>query len=265
MNKPLIAVDLDGTLIDTSGHYSLETRDYFRGLSAKGCVIVLSSGRPYRAMRHIYEDLNLTGPVICYNGQLIFNPHDESFHPVDQRFPKEKIRAICKELKPYVHSFMAESGDKMFVNRVDERLRYYFPYEGTELHIGDLDETLDEDVYTCLFRTFEPELDIFLNAVEKHPGIAWRSWSNETFSELYIPGCDKGSALATVMRCLGIPREDVYAFGDAQNDVSMLELAGHPFAMKGGRVPDQMGRFTETKNPVEEDGVMRTLQEVLSL
>ena len=133
MSKPLIAVDLDGTLIDGQGHYSLATRDYFRDLSAQGCIIVLASGRPFRAMKHIYEDLRLTGPSICYNGQLVFDPNDPSFHPVDKRFKAEDIRRVYNDLKPCVEVFMAESANTIYITDEDARLSHFFPSEGMNI------------------------------------------------------------------------------------------------------------------------------------
>ena len=265
MNKPLIAVDLDGTLLDASGRYSEATRDYLRRLSSAGFEIVLASGRPYRSIEPIYRDLNLRSPIICYNGALVFHPFDRSFGRINKTFPKESIISIYEKTKGYVDAFMAESPSRIYVNRRDERLGLYFPFEGMDVIEGDYGDILKEDVYTCLFSCPIDHHDLLESVCNQHQGIRWRSWTNSIYSELFIPGANKGSALSFVMDQLGAKKEDVYAFGDASNDIDMLRQAGHPFAMKGCRVPDLMKDFTTTKNSVDEDGVMVELQRLFRL
>ena len=264
MNKGLIGIDLDGTLLDARGTYSRATGDYLRALASQGYDIVIATGRPYRAMKRIYEDLRLNSPVICYNGALVFHPKDESFAPIKRAFPSSTIKQIVKGSAPIVLSYMAESSRSVYIDIEDPFLERYFPYSNMKIVEGPLGETVNEDVFTCLFHSVDGTMDELKKHCESFPGIAWRSWSNCNYSELYIPGADKGSAFAYVRQTLGYGDDDrVYAFGDAENDIAMLEKAGHPFAMKHNKVPDLLSRFPQTKNSVDEDGVMNTLKEIL--
>ena len=261
MTKKLIAIDLDGTLLDVKGRYSPATGAYLRRLSNEGHEIVLASGRPFRSMKKIYDDLQLHSPVICYNGALVFHPADASFIPLKRSFNASTIRDLVHKTKAIVSSYMAESFDNIYINVEDDRLDRYFPYADMKIIRGDLEQTLKEDVYTCLFNCPIEKMGELRAACEPIPGIGWRSWSNNTHSELFIPGSDKGAALRYVMEALGIVKEDAYAFGDAENDISMLDASGHPFAMKENKVPSLLSRFPHTKNSVDEDGVMVALME----
>ena len=265
MDKPLIAVDLDGTLLDTKGRYSERTRDFFRALSAQGYPVVLASGRPYRAMRHIYEDLHCFAPVIAYNGQLIFNPSDPAFPRYEKRFPKGCVRALYRTLESHVDAFMAETEGTVFVNVRDERLDRYFPYAGMNLCEGPLDRTVGEDVFTCLFKSTALDENEFRRIVRRHDDIDWRSWSDGVYSELFFPTCDKGIALGRLLEEMNLSPRDAFAFGDAENDISMLRLVGHPYAMRGCKSALANAGFPLTENPVDEDGVMETLSKALSL
>lgn len=264
MTKKILAIDLDGTLLDAQGHYSTQTRDHLRKLSEKGYLIVLASGRPYRAMKAIYEDLRIDAPIICYNGALAFHPRDRFFQPFEVRFPRYAIRRIFARTKSYVLSYMCESDDTAYV--YPERNPYlsrYFPYQDMEVRVGDYQDIVEEDVFTCLFNTDPSDRESLREECEKEEGIRFRPWSNSTYSELYVEGIHKGTALSFIMKQLQVDKENVYAFGDAGNDLEMLKAAGHPYVMRGSKALDLLQGFPLTKYPVEEDGVMKTLEEIL--
>ena len=265
MIKGLIVTDLDGTLLDAKGRYSLQTRDFLRSLSAQGYVVVLASGRPFRSMKDLYADLGCTGPVIAYNGGLVFHPGHDEFPRYEKRFRKEDVLAIHDLAKGVVDVFMAETEERLFVEGDGSGLFPYFPDKGTDLVQGNLDQTLDEDPFTCLFHETEKESGTLKTLCATHPTILYRSWSNSNFSELALPGIHKGSALAYIMETYGLAKEDVIAFGDASNDLEMLEQAGYPFAMKNARAEWLKDRFPVTKNTVDEDGVIVQLQRILRL
>ncbi|MCX5775805.1 MAG: HAD-IIB family hydrolase, partial [Firmicutes bacterium] len=75
----LIAFDMDGTLLNDKKTISFRTRRYLHHLDRQGHVVVLASGRPVRALRRYYDELNLRSPMVCYNGASIENPHDSDF------------------------------------------------------------------------------------------------------------------------------------------------------------------------------------------
>lgn len=265
MNKTIIAVDLDGTLLDKEGLYSIATRDYFRKLNSLGYYVVLASGRPFRAMRRIYEDLHCFAPVIAYNGAYVFHPLDPAFPVFEASFSAKDIRTIYEKTKGYVNSFMAESKDTVYIDKTDLSLARYFPYSDMRMVQAPLSESVQEATFTCLFRCDLSLQDRLKADVEQASGIAWRPWNQSVYSELYIPSAHKGTALEYLMKTLGAKKEDVYAFGDAENDVPMLQVAGHPYAMKGNRVPHILSHFPTTKNSVAEDGVKKELETTLKL
>ncbi|MBQ7244190.1 MAG: HAD family phosphatase [Bacilli bacterium] len=262
MIKGIIALDLDGTLLDAEGKYSLSTRDYLRKKVEEGFTIVLATGRPPRSLLPIYEDIRCNGPVIAYNGTLVYNPKDPCFPRIDRTFSKSAILRIYEKTKTYVDSYMFESADTIYSSPHDPWLGKYFPFEGMKLVEGDIASILKEDVYTALFHCIEPYNAALKTACEEEDGIAWRSWSNCDYSELFIPGMDKGHALSYIIQKLGVPKEDVYAFGDAENDISMLLESGHPYAMEENKVPHLMTMFEKTQGSAKEDGVLRTLQSI---
>lgn len=263
MIKGLIVTDLDGTLLDSRGLYSKRSRDYLRRLSHDGYIVVLASGRPYRAMAHIYEDLECTGPVIAYNGGLVFHPGHDDFPRYEKRFCRDDVLSIRKASEGIVDVYMAESDENLYVEGDGTGLFPYFPNRDIKIVEGPIADTLKENPFTCLFHELDKAEGKLESICENHPNIAYRSWSNSNYSELAIPGVHKGTALVYIMQQYGLNKEDVYAFGDASNDEEMLEVSGHPFVMKNARANYLKDIYPVTKNTVEEDGVIAELESLL--
>src|SRR3954452_5104742 len=84
----LVAIDLDGTLLDRDKRVSEQTARALRCLPAAGVKVVIASARPPRSVRHIYAQLNLDTWQVNYNGALIWDEPTRSavFHrPMDGR------------------------------------------------------------------------------------------------------------------------------------------------------------------------------------
>lgn len=74
----LIALDMDGTLLDDKKEISKETKEYLKYLENDGNVIAIASGRPLRAIMPYYNEIGLTGPIACYNGACVLDPINKS-------------------------------------------------------------------------------------------------------------------------------------------------------------------------------------------
>ncbi|MCH3908975.1 MAG: HAD family hydrolase [Bacilli bacterium] len=263
MNRKLIAVDVDGTLINDQLVLSKKSTDILLRVQEKGHIIVLASGRPWRSMKPFYEQLHLTSPIIAYNGAHVFDPKEASFQELRKRFKADDVKDIYLKMGPAATSFMCESEHMVYLKRNDSYLSHYFPYEKETSKVGDIIENLDEDTYTMIYRSSHQNVPCLKAIVEEHDGILFRPWSHSFYSEAYIKGVNKGSALIYVMKTLGISKEDVIAFGDSDNDDEMLSLAGLPFALKDCKSPMLLQKYRKTKATNNQDGVALTLADLL--
>ncbi|EPC55469.1 Putative phosphatase YitU [Lacticaseibacillus paracasei subsp. paracasei Lpp123] len=75
MERYLIALDLDGTTLNADGQLSAGTIAVLREAQAAGHLVVITTGRPDSISEHFYDDLQLHGPMINFNGALIHIPH----------------------------------------------------------------------------------------------------------------------------------------------------------------------------------------------
>ena len=70
MTKKIIAVDLDGTLLNSESKISDFTRNTIKRIAEKGHHVIITTGRPYRMAKEFYQELELHTPMINFNGSL---------------------------------------------------------------------------------------------------------------------------------------------------------------------------------------------------
>ncbi len=261
----MLAIDLDGTLLQdefTVSSFSAKTiEDYEKA----GYLIVLASGRPYRSIKPFYEQMHLKGPLICYNGGLCFHPQDESFPTLRFVFEVKRLRELSAQLSPYCPVLMAETDNAIFATAYDESLARYFWFDGMHVVYGDMKDILHFDPYTFLMGCPDEHRLKIEQVIQRFQGFSQRHWGDRPYCELYFEDGNKGTCLRHIAKHYGIPKEKIYAFGDGINDMCMLEEAGHPFAVKGCKSPVLAANFPSTKESNLADGVAKTLLEILPL
>ncbi len=86
MEKHLICLDLDGTLLNDEKHISPFTKSVLQYLKKSGHEIIISTGRPYRASVDYYNAMDMNTPIINFNGAYIHHPTDNRFEPKHEQF-----------------------------------------------------------------------------------------------------------------------------------------------------------------------------------
>ncbi|HBF68092.1 MAG TPA: hypothetical protein DDW20_02070 [Firmicutes bacterium] len=236
-DKYLIAFDMDGTLLNSKKKISLLTKLYLKKLQKQGHKIILASGRPSRALKSYYNELHLNTPMICYNGAYYFSPNDKAFPTHEFEFPKEIVKTIYDEIKPYAKNVMCETDTEIWLDKEDLYLAKFFWYEGMKMHYGELPKILDKNPMTMIVQTPIEMKDSSLidKIVEKYEGISARFWTGSPYFELFYSVTSKGNAIKEVAKYYGIDKDHIIVFGDAENDVEMFKEAGTAIAMKNGK------------------------------
>lgn len=259
-NNSLIAIDLDGTLLSNDYCLSLEAKRYLRRLEDDGTTIVLASGRPPRNILSYYHEIGLHSPIIAYNGLYLTNPSDPSFKKVERRIPSALVNKIIENCRVFLKNYLVESSDySLYLLKDEPKLDPYFPYSEANRK-NALNEVLKEDPFIAVFEGDAKGEKIIETIVKEYPPCSFRRWRNMPYSELYIEGMDKGSALAILCEKLNIQRENVFAFGDGDNDASMLSFAKHGYAIKSSKSDLLKSRFPLTEEGNDDDGVIKTLK-----
>lgn len=264
-NKCLIAIDLDGTLLDSNYHLSDYTVQVLSVLQEKGHEIVLASGRPPRNILFYYQLLGLSSPIIAYNGLLVMNPKDPSFPHFEHRIDRMLVKDILSKYGERIENFLIEQDDRnVFLKKDDPRLEPYFPF-GAFNKKENLEEILEKDPYIVVFearRNIEDKID---DLVKNNAPYSYRHWTNMPYSELFISGKDKGNALREIAKAMQIPRENIIAFGDGTNDESMISFAKRGYAIASSKSEVLLSKFSKTLAGNDEDGVAKALAKLFSI
>lgn len=266
----VIAVDIDGTLLTSSGTVLPSTRAEFARARDAGATIALSSGRPVAGLRRLVRRLRLdaTGFVLVgANGSVSVDADSGEViarHPIAQDVLADII-ALAKEHDIIV---MLCSGDDLIVDRPHER-QVDIEAEGNDLRVvavPDLaqvaapgsDVVVDKVLMSADPARLRPYGALF---GERFEGITEFAFSAPFYFEATARGVDKGSALAELAAARGVGLERCVAFGDNGNDLPMLRAAGLGVAMANSTaaVQDAADRITASN---DDHGIATVLSEL---
>ncbi|MBO9128666.1 Cof-type HAD-IIB family hydrolase [Bacillus sp. 165] len=268
MQKHLIALDLDGTLLKDDKTISVRSKKAIAKAKEQGHVVVISTGRPYRASSLYYDELKLDTPMINFNGAYIHHPLDPSWgqyhEPLDLTIAQEIIKA-CAGFG--VKNIYAEVIDDVYVRYIDEGMKHIFQFGNPKVHTGDLLRILQDNPTCLLIDADEQEVELIRTHLsDVHAEVIdHRRWAAPWhIIEIVKSGLNKAVGLQRVAKHYDIPQDRIIAFGDEDNDFEMIEYAGHGIAMGNG-IPALKSLANHVTLSNEEDGIAIYLEEVLGL
>lgn len=230
----LIALDVDGTVVDRDGKLPESVRSVVGDLTRTGIHVVLATGRSWQGTQPIFDGLHLPGgPAVCSNGAVAVT------YP-----PTAVLRSVTFDASDVVRKVLANKPNTLVA--VEEVGRGYrvsgqFP-EGDltgEMIISDVAEMISEPVTRVILRDptstdqefIEMARDLGLTGCSYF--IGWSAWL-----DIVPEGVNKGTALADIAASYQIDPSEVLAMGDGRNDLEMLRWAGRGVAL--GDAPDEV-------------------------
>lgn len=264
--KPkLIAVDMDGTILNEEGNLTPRTEAALKRAAASGITVVSATGRMYPSARPILRQIGVTTPCIFFNGAQIRNPAtDETVYERTLGIAlTAELLSFYRENNWYIQIY---HDDKLFVaDDSDERCKYY--EKTSRIKAVPLGKSFwDYGVASIKMLGIAFESDVYRAMVEKtadrfgnrlYTATSWGS-----FIEMVHPQVNKARALASVAKSLGVGQRDVMAFGDGENDVEMLAWAGVGVAM-GNASERVRGRADVIAPDNDSDGVAVIIEKLL--
>lgn len=239
MKYQLIAIDLDGTVLGKDGAIIAGAREVVQNLLARGVAVTLATGRMYQPSNRFAAELNISAPLICYQGALIREPDDGDvlWH---KPLPLPLARTVISELrKEGVHQYAYVDGSIYVEEKREDDLRYA-GNNGATLHlVADLTLLPDGPPTEIAARGTPEEIDRVLARIRTCCGTeVIVNKVHSSFCEIAHAGSGKGNALEFLARRLGVPQSRTVAIGDSPNDVSMLKWAGLGIVV--GDAPDEV-------------------------
>lgn len=258
----LVAIDIDGTLLNSHDQLTPAVGDAVRSAVERGVAVVLATGRWYASARRWAGRLGATAPIVSHSGARVTRqePEEDLLHLTLLLEPARAIVAFMDERRmlvnltvgPFTYTRPRPGLDPA---RVPPHLRV----EARHLPFVTVPPTsalvFDRAGITAIPETFGRVGDQVRFVVNHTSGTA-------DHLTMQHPATDKGRALALVCRELGIPPEQVLAIGDAESDTAMFRVAGVSVAM-GNAASDVRASATVTAPGNDEDGVAWALAQFL--
>jgi Cof subfamily protein (haloacid dehalogenase superfamily) len=231
----LLAIDLDGTLLNDAKQISPQTTHALKQLATRGVKIVIASARPPRSVRHIYSQLQLDTWQINYNGALIWDePARKAIY--HRPIPGPMVMKLAALGRSCCNDAVVtcEILDRWYTDRADQ------PYttETGRLFkpdvVAPLDQICSQPITKLLFlgpsgAMTRIEAALGTNGWHDHVSVVR---TEPELLQIMDRRVGKSSALKMVAEHYKVPLRQVMAIGDAPNDVGMLQLAGIAVAMK---------------------------------
>ncbi len=231
----LIAVDVDGTLLNSKNEISPKTKESLIRAGEAGHKVAIVSGRPTSGVRYLAKELEFEkygGLLSNYNGGSITNFKTGeviSNHTLDLDLAKE-ILAATKDLPLEI---IIPSGDKIISDSENKYLDVERDLLKVETEaIEGLRENLDFGPNKIIFANdpeiLEQHLEFLIDTYGQHTA---QVRSQRFYYEIMPKGLSKGASLLEIAKYYGIDQADIIAFGDELNDETMIEVAGTGVAM----------------------------------
>ncbi|MBU5488061.1 sugar-phosphatase [Clostridium sp. MSJ-8] len=263
----IIALDMDGTLLDDDKKITEENKKALMRAKDKGVKVVLSSGRPKDGLIKYLDELELIQDdeyVLSYNGCLVQEAksgkilHEVGLKGTDLHY----MYTLSREFNVNIHAFSEKYG--LITPKMSKYTEVEASLNGIEPTIIDFFDIPDDENIIKIMLVDEAE--ILDEAISRLPQEAYDKYnivkSTPYFLEIINKNGNKGEGLKALAEHLGVKREEVMAFGDASNDREMIEYAGLGVAMENAmeEIKEVADYITCNNN---EDGVAKVINKFI--
>ena len=293
----LLALDIDGTLLDSSGQLPPANREAIALAIDAGVEVALATGRRYDFARPIFEQLPEPLTLILSNGAVVKKHSGETL--LRRLLPREVARQVLQAVPDHRHeaavTFDRPREGQIIYQSIDwDHPRHHKFFAANRPYLAEmnpLEDCLIEDPVQVMFTGRCAEMRELFNELRAgaRPGetgaggipsaggrktaalvddggghrysVALTEYEFRDFSlvDVLQAGCSKGAALEDWAHARGYTRGEIMAVGDNLNDLEMLEFAGRAVVMGNGIVDLKERGWTLTSTN-DESGVARAME-----
>ena len=283
----LVAIDLDGTMLNSYGVVTEHTKNVIKKVEEQGVEVVIASGRPIDSIKTIAREIESKNYFIAGNGAIVYDiKKDEIIY--EKTMPKEKVLEIIKICEENSISYNVYTEQEILATALKYNVLYYHKEnlkkeesKKTKINIvNDMYEYIknkkdarflkiticDESkaVFNSIIRKLKELKEIEILEVAHMARKTIKQGTEEYpisyyYTEISTVDVDKWKAIEFLIEKLNIGKEEVMAIGDNANDKIMIENAGLGVAMKQS-TPSVIEIADEIANDNNEDGVAKILQ-----
>jgi Cof subfamily protein (haloacid dehalogenase superfamily) len=265
----LLALDLDGTLIDDDLVLPERTRRAIVAAVAQGVSVSIATGRMARSALRYARQLGLTDPIVAYQGALIrAMPTNDDGRVGRLLVHRPLAAAVTREAIEWTRSIGLDPHlnhlERFIIRAADAKAEDYSAFlGGRAVLVDDLLAWVTRPISKVIAVSEEPMDEAVLKlARERFAGRADVTISHPRFLEFLAPGVSKGAAVRWLARRAGVPLGAVLAIGDQFNDLEMMAAVGHGAAMPHAPLPVRAAaRYVAP--PLAEDGAAQLIEQLV--
>lgn len=250
----LIATDLDGTFVNTEKNIPEANIKNINRLIDKGIYFVPASGRDLPSIKELLnKDIKKIDYYCCFNGARIFKG-DTLIHSV--QMDEDICADILKKGIELGLVYSATSGYNVCYSKLDLEYKREHSLKDTKYTFHSNEEGDNFKVFPFEKIVFFGNQEIFKSlrayVVENYGDKVNIFGSGDDVIDIVSKECSKGAGLRMIADDLGISTDEIMAFGDNENDLSMLTTVGYPVAMANAKnfVKEQVKNHTEETNEI---------------
>jgi Cof subfamily protein (haloacid dehalogenase superfamily) len=273
----LIAIDIDGTLLNSQFQISAANLAALRRAHQEGIEVVLGTGRRHAFAMPVAETLGFDLWMISSNGAVTRSTLDAHFY-VDY-LPAEVARELCTYMGAQfrantVLTFERPGKGALIVENVDElteSIQRWLEKNSQFIEfVVPIENAMVVDPIQAMFCGTIAKMELAQERLLAWPGRdqvtvlkTQYNHRNLCIVDILNKDCSKGHALDRFARARGISREEIMAIGDNYNDIEMLRIAGHPFIMANASDDLKQNGWPVTLSN-DESGVAAAIEQVLN-
>lgn len=272
MKYKVVAIDMDGTLLNSKHEISQNNKNMLKVATEKGVQVIISTGRIFTSARYFAKLLGLITPVIACNGAYVSEYHKDLIL-YESAIKKEDTIKVIEILDKYDIVYRFYDNDNFYLKNIKSMSDKYSEWTQSaedifKVKLTILDSPVDfvkdnsPKVYKFVIADEDAQkLSKVKEEILQIEGIeVVSSWMNSF--DIMNKGVSKGNALKELCEKLGVKSEEVIAIGDNFNDSSMIEYAGMGVAM--GNAEDGVKEIADMVTDTNDnDGVAKALKELI--
>lgn len=286
----LVAIDLDGTMLNQYGIVTEKTKEAIEKVQQKGIEVIIASGRPIDSIKTIAKEIKSEKYFISGNGAIIYDIAKDQiiYKNTLQKQKVLEIVKICEENSIYYNIYTEK---EIVAKSLQCNVLYYhkensFKKEEEKTHINIVENVYDyianrdenivkiticdnnQAIFNSIIRKLKDVHEIEILDVSHMSRKMIRQGTEEIpieyfYTEISAKNVDKWNAIEFLKEKMNIETEEIVAIGDNVNDKKMIQNAGLGIAM-GQSHPDIKAIANQITNSNMEDGVAQALLYLIS-
>jgi Cof subfamily protein (haloacid dehalogenase superfamily) len=263
----LLAIDMDGTLLNSDKIISNANKEAIKKAREKGAKVVITSGRGVKGLEKYLKEVNLTGEnqyLIANNGGTIYRTSDFKCIVYKGLRGKDFKKVHSLSMK-FGLNMIGYTHEGVIAAEENELSRFETKFVGTPVKVVDIDADIEDGAEITKILLSQTE-DTLLQKIQELPRKFFSDYNvvqtMPIILEVMDKDCNKGYGVKTLADKLGIKKEEVICIGDQANDIEMITYAGLGIAM-GNAIKEVKAAAQYITSDNDNDGVAKAIEKFI--